>query len=268
MSHPPRSVKYFFGALLLIALGFVFFRQNITAAPGAEIDKEALRAALQNNPDILLEFMDAHKQEVLDIVQKAAEERRTQALSANWDSDAKQPKEINLKGRAIRGDKNAPVTIVAYSDFLCPYCGEATVVIEDVLKEYPKDVRFVFKNYPLVKIHPAAELSAKYFIAASMQNETKALEFHDLLFQNQTRLARDGEAYLQEAAKSLGFDMERLKKDALGDKAAAMLEEDRAEARRMGIKGAPFLVINDLIFPGAPDKDILIKAVQKALSLK
>ena len=149
--------------------------------------------------------------------------------------------------KPIDGDKNAPVTIVAYSDFLCPYCGEATVVIDEVLKDYPKDVRFVFKNYPLVKIHPFAEISARYFIAASLQDPAKAVALHNELFKNQARLAKEGEDYLQTVAKGVGLDVARLKSDAGGEAVSAMLAEDQAEARSMGIKGAPFLVINNLI---------------------
>lgn len=259
--------KYIFCAVLIVALGFFAIRPNAPAAPGDEQLKEAVRRILQENPDILLDVLAQHSDELLNIMQNAAENRRVKAMTDNWDKDAREPKQINFTGRAIEGDKNAPVTIVAYSDFLCPYCKQATDVVDETLRAHPKEVRFVFKNYPLVKLHPFAEIAAKYYIAACLQDNDKAVKYHALLFANQDRLAKNGETYLQEAAKDLGFDVDRLIKDANGGKVAAMLAEDQGEARSMGIKGAPFLVINNLILPGAPDKTLLEEAVQKALSL-
>ena len=255
-------------ALLLILLSVFALRPAAYAAPGDEQLKEAMRRILQENPDILLDVLSEHSDELLNIMQNAAESRRVKAMTDNWNKDAKEPKQINFTGRAIEGDKNAPVTIVAYSDFLCPYCKQATDVVDEALKAHPKEVRFVFKNYPLIKLHPFAEIAAKYYIAACLQDNDKAVEYHALLFAGQDRLAKDGEAYLQEAAKGLGLDVDRLVKDANGGKVAAMLAEDQGEARSMGIKGAPFLVINNLILPGAPDSALLEEAIQKALSLR
>ena len=72
---------------------------------------------------------------------------------------------------------------------------------------------------------------------------------------------------MQAAAKELGFDVNSLAADAKGGKVAAMLAEDQGEARSMGIRGAPFFAINNLLLPGAPDRDLLEQAVQKAKSL-
>ena len=261
-------LKYIFCAGLIVGFGLFAMRANAPAAPGDEQLKEAMRRILQENPDILLDVLAKHSDELLDLMQNAAENRRVKAMTDNWNKDAKEPKQINFTGRAIEGNKNAPVTIVAYSDFLCPYCKQATDVVDGALKAHPKEVRFVFKNYPLVKLHPFAEIAAKYYIAACLQDNDKAIKYHALLFANQDRLAKDGEAYLQETAKGLGFDMDRLIKDANGGKVAAMLAEDQGEARSMGIKGAPFLVINNLILPGAPEPALLEEAIQKALSLR
>lgn len=254
-------------AALIALLTIFLFCPAAPAAPGDDQLKEALRRILRENPDILMDVLSEHRGELLDMVQYAAEERRVKSVTDNWDREAKEPKNINFAGRAIEGDKNAPVTIVAYSDFLCPYCKQAEDVVAETLKAHPKEVRFVFKNYPLVKLHPFAEIAAKYFIAASLQDNDKAIAFRQALFASQDRLAKDGESYLQETAKGLGFDLDRLTADAKGGKVAAMLTEDQGEARSMGIKGAPFLVINNLLLPGAPDMNILEQAVQKAKSL-
>ena len=254
-------------ALLLILLSLFALRPVACAAPGDEQLAEALRRILRENPDLIMDVLHQHQDELLNMMQDAAEERRVKSMTDNWDKDAKEPKQINFTGRAIEGDKNAPVTIVAYSDFLCPYCKQAEDVVAEVLKAHPKEVRFVFKNYPLVKLHPNAEIAAKYYIAASLQDSGKAVQLHHLHFANQDRLAQGGETYLQDAAKELGFDVNRLAADAKGGKVAAMLAEDQGEARSMGIRGAPFFAVNNLLLPGAPDRDLLEQAVQKAKSL-
>lgn len=253
--------------LLLILLSVFALHPAALAAPGDEQLAEALRRVLRENPDIVMDVLHQRQDELLNMMQDAAEKRRVKSMTDNWDKDAKEPKQINFVDRAIEGDKNAPVTIVAYSDFLCPYCKQAEDVVAEVLKAHPKEVRFVFKNYPLVKLHPNAEIAAKYYIAASLQDSDKAIQLHHLLFANQDRLAKDGETYLQDAAKELGFDVNRLAADAKGGKVAAILAEDQGEARSMGIRGAPFFAINNLLLPGAPDKDLLEQAVQKAKSL-
>ena len=253
---------------LLSCLFILLNTPVVSAAPGDEQLKESLRRILKENPEILIDVLAEHNEQLLDLVQKAAETRRREAMTANWDTDAAQPKDLNFTGRPVFGRVDAPVTIVAYSDFLCPFCEKAHLVVNDVLKEYAQDVRFVFKNYPLAKLHPNAEISAKYYIAAGLQDSDKAMAMHDTLFANQGRLARDGEEYLKTVGGAVGLDVEQLSTDAHGGKVAAMLAEDQGEARSMGIKGAPFLVINNLILPGAPDRALLEEAIQKALSLR
>ena len=260
----PLIKKILSASCLCILLG----AQVVWAAPGDEQLKESLRRILKENPEILFEVLSEHSDQVLDLVQNAAEARRREAMTANWDNDADQPKQLNFEGRPVFGRADAPVTIVAYSDFLCPFCEKAHLVVNDVLKEYSRDVRFVFKNYPLAKLHPNAEIAAKYYIAAGLQDSAKAMAMHDTLFSNQGRLARDGEEYLKTVGGAVGLDVERLSADAHGGKVAAMLAEDQGEARRMGIKGAPFFVVNDLILPGSPEHEVLVQAIQKALSLK
>ena len=174
--------KCAFCATLLVLLGIFAFRPSAPATPGDEQLKEDLRRVLQENPEIILDVLAQHNQELLNLVQNAAEIRRVQAMTDNWDRDAKEPKQINFTNRAVEGIKDAPVTIVAYSDFLCPYCRQASAVVAEVLAAHPKDVRFVFKNYPLAKLHPSAEIAAKYFIAASLQDNDKAIALHNLLF--------------------------------------------------------------------------------------
>ena len=107
----------------------------------------------------------------------------------------------------IRGDQNASVTIVEFSDFQCPFCAKAAPLIDDVLKKYPKGVRFVYKQFPL-PFHQAARPAALWSMAA--QSQGKFWEMHDVLIDAQPSLtAEQGEAL----AKKAGLDLKRFKAD-------------------------------------------------------
>ena len=79
--------------------------------------------------------------------------------------------EIPIGNSAVRGPKNAPVTITMFSDFQCPFCGQAQPIVEQVLAAYPNDVNFVMKQFPLRQIHPNADAAARAAIAASRQGK-------------------------------------------------------------------------------------------------
>ncbi|OGG14788.1 hypothetical protein A2773_06840 [Candidatus Gottesmanbacteria bacterium RIFCSPHIGHO2_01_FULL_39_10] len=95
-----------------------------------------------------------------------------------------EPKGVELGGSPVRGDKNAKVTIVEFSDFQCPFCVRAHPTMKQVLKEYEGKVKLVYKHFPLTSIHPKAEKAAQASECAKDQG--KFWEFHDKLFDNST----------------------------------------------------------------------------------
>src|SRR5208283_1293688 len=98
-----------------------------------------------------------------------------------------------------RGPRDAPVTIVEFSDFQCPYCGSAAPVLKQLLATYPTQVRLVFRNLPLRTMHPQAIYAAQAGVCADAQG--KFWEIHDVLFTRQSRLGIKG---LKEVADQLG----------------------------------------------------------------
>ena len=86
--------------------------------------------------------------------------------------------------RVIVGAKNAPITIVEYSDFECPYCSRGFATVKQLLSEYKGQIRFVFKHLPL-DFHPLAKPAALYYEAIALQSHEKAIKFHDKIFENQ-----------------------------------------------------------------------------------
>jgi protein-disulfide isomerase len=137
-----------------------------------------------------------------------------------------------------KGPANAPVTIVEFSDFQCPFCAQAATIVKQVTDAYPNDVRFVYKNYPL-PFHKEAMPAAKAAIAAG--NQGKFFEMHDKLFENYKTLSED---YYAKAAGELGLDVERFKKDMADPATAALVDQEMKEAREADVRGTPTIFIN------------------------
>ena len=113
----------------------------------------------------------------------------------------------------IEGDPDAPVTLVEYADYECPYCGAAYSVIKRVQKHFGKRLRFVFRNFPLTQIHPEAENAAE--IAEFAGAHGRFWEMHDALFDAQDRDFDD--AVINDVAKKVGLDMKRFLADMQGE---------------------------------------------------
>lgn len=146
--------------------------------------------------------------------------------------------DINIGSSFGTGPADAKVTIVEWSDFQCPFCAQAKDLIHQILEAYPKDVRFVFKNYPL-PFHQQAMPAAKAAVAAGKQG--KFFQMHDKLFENQRALSP--EKYV-EWAKEIGCDVEKFKKDMESPEVAAQITQEMKEAGEVGVRGTPSFFID------------------------
>ncbi|NOY70586.1 MAG: thioredoxin domain-containing protein [Deltaproteobacteria bacterium] len=142
---------------------------------------------------------------------------------------------IDTEGSPFKGPEDAPVTIVEFSDFQCPYCSKLPPVLEKVLAKNPKTVKIVFKNYPL-SFHKFAKKAAIAAMAADGQG--KFWEFYDYLFKNQTKLSKMD---FNKVAEKLGLDVEKFKEDM--DTAGKKVKKDMADGREIGVSGTPSLYI-------------------------
>ncbi len=138
----------------------------------------------------------------------------------------------------MRGPDQAPVTIVEFSDFQCPFCRSAIPALQELMRQYPTGVRWVFKNYPL-EFHPDSLLAHKAALAAGEQG--KFWEMHDLIFANQGAIKRDD---LLQRASQLGLDMKRFVVDLDGNRFQTVIDEDKAEGSRLGVTGTPTFFVN------------------------
>lgn len=223
-----------------------------------------LRQALRENPDILLDALRDNSETMLEIVQQGAEQRRRQALARQWQADLQTPKKMDLEGRPSRGPENAPVTLVAFSDFTCTYCRQAAVTVENLLKRYPGRIRFVFKQSPGSDL---GRLAARWFLAASAQDSVKAWMFYARLFDRQQRYAADPLPVLREVAGEVGLDARKLEADiaARTKELDGVIEADQADARQLGFAGTPYFLVNNLVIRGALPLEDFIDAVNMAM---
>ena len=158
----------------------------------------------------------------------------------------------------FRGPIDAPVTVVEYGDFECPYCGRAEPVVRELLQEFG-DVRYVWRHLPLSDVHANAQLAAEAAEAAARQDAF--WEMHDLLFKHQDALRpRDLISY----ARELGLDFERFTDDLREHTGSARVAEDVDSADLSGVSGTPTFFINGRRHYGAYDIAALSQAVRAA----
>lgn len=146
--------------------------------------------------------------------------------------------DINTTGAPSKGPADAPVTIVMYDDFQCPYCAKLEPTLKQVEQIYPDQVRFVFKNFPL-RMHNYAQPAAIAALAAERQG--KFWEFHDQLFANYNRL---NSGKIDEIAKALQLDLEQFKKDQADPALLEQINRDTNEAQQLGVRGTPAVFVN------------------------
>jgi Na+/H+ antiporter NhaA len=158
----------------------------------------------------------------------------------------------------VRGPIDAPVTVVEYGDFECPYCGQAEPVVRELLRDFG-DVRYVWRHLPLSDVHPNAQLAAEAAEAAA--NQGAFWELHDLLLANQNSL---GPSDLIAYAEQLGLDVERFTHELREHSGAARVDEDVDSADISGVSGTPTFFINGRRHYGAYDIATLSTAVRAA----
>src|SRR5262245_12297048 len=159
----------------------------------------------------------------------------------------------------VRGPRAAPVTLVEYGDFECPYCGQAYYVVKDLKQRVGNLMRFVFRNFPLTTVHPHSERAAEAAKAAGAQG--KSWEMHDLLFEHQQALEDED---LWGYAALVGLDIPRFVREMREGPYLNRIREDFLSAARSGVNGTPTFFLNGLSHDGARDLATLMAAIEVA----
>lgn len=139
-----------------------------------------------------------------------------------------------------KGKPSATVTLVEYGDYQCSHCGEAFPLIKKLMKDFPNELLFVFRNFPLQESHPEALGAAQAAEAAGIQN--KFWEMHDLLFEQQSQLSKSNFIYF---AESLNLDIDQFEEDYNSENVMSQIESDIESGIRSGVNGTPTFFIND-----------------------
>jgi len=156
----------------------------------------------------------------------------------------------------IQGPIDAPIALVEYGDYECPYCGQAYPVVKAIQERLGERLCFAFRNFPLTNSHPHAEHAAEAAEAAGAQG--KFWEMHDLLYENQDALEDED---LAEHAQTLGLDARRLITEVVSGAHMARVREDFQSGARGGVNGTPSFFINGVRHDGVPSFDALLAAL-------
>jgi len=169
------------------------------------------------------------------------------------------PTAIPVQDSPVQGYWGAPVTIVEYSDFQCPYCQKVTPTLRKVLQHYDGQVRVVFKHFPL-PFHADAPRAHQAALAARAQE--KFWKMHDVLFDHQDALKPDD---LMTYARQIGLDLPTFAGALKDSKYAAQIEQDRSEGTSLGVTGTPTFFVNGTKLVGAQSFDAFQRVIASAL---
>lgn len=242
----PRSL-----AALSLALWLILAPSAI-AESEASLEAEVLQI-IRTHPEIVWEALQTYQQQEQERQQQA----RQQVLSAI----ATRP-DLAIATSPTRGAEEAPLLLLEFSDFQCPYCGAASQTIQEFVRDRGDDVRLVYKHYPLVGIHPQALNAAQAAWAAQQQG--RFWEYHDALFTHQEKL---GEDFYLALANDLYLDLEQFDRDRTSSAAKQAIARDVALAETLGIEGTPLFVLNTVSFYGAPPRPQLDALLDQQLAI-
>ena len=158
-----------------------------------------------------------------------------------------------------KGPESAPVTLVEYGDFECPYCGQAYPIVQAIQKRLGGQLRFVFRNFPLSQAHPHAQHAAEAAEAAGAQG--RFWQMHDLLYENQRRL---DDASLAGYAEAIGLDPQRVLQALEEGTYEPKVRDDFMSGVRSGVNGTPAFFINGVRWDGPwNDPEIFLQTLQE-----
>ena len=159
----------------------------------------------------------------------------------------------------IQGPADAPLTLVEYGDFECPYCGQAYPIVKQVQQRFGDRLRFVFRNFPLTEMHPHAEHAAEAAEIADTKGQFWPM--HDVLFEHQRAL---DDTHLVHYAQQLGLESNQFAQALAAGAAGAKIQEDFRSGVRSGVNGTPTFFINGVRFDDSWDAENLAAALEAA----
>lgn len=172
--------------------------------------------------------------------------------------------QVNTAGAPRWGKADAPVTIVEFSDFQCPFCSQAAETVKQMKKDFGSKITVVYKHFPL-SFHPEARPAAEASMCVHDQKNDKFWDYYDKLFKNQKELKAES---LEKYAKEVGMSLDKFKECLTSGKFRSKIDTDIAEGEKLGIRSTPtFLINGDLVSGALPPKEFK-EAINEALTSK
>ncbi len=238
--------KFIFGFVLLLLFGFTHEAAHaLDANDKKQIDKQ-IEDFFIRNPEKLEQALNNMHRYLTERAQREQEE----ALASNTDNLYRNDGDYSM------GPNNASITIVEFFDYNCGYCKRSFAPLMEVLEEN-KDVRLVFKEYPI--LGEASYLASS--AALAINDKLKYLTYHSKLMTHQGRIS---ESVIEKTLSDMKLSPQKLQSDARSDKYVLQLAATRQLAEAIGVNGTPAFVINGKLFPGALDKAELTQAIKTA----
>ncbi|WP_320173359.1 DsbA family protein [Maridesulfovibrio sp.] len=236
----------------------------ISGCANKQMIKEQIAEAIRENPEIVLDAMLERKMDMLVILEQGISEREKLKREARLEAEIQNPLNPQIQAeRILLGNADSPVTIVEYSDFLCPYCSKGASVVSKLAQDQPEKYRVVFKHLPM---HSKSRELALYFEAIALFDKAKAYQFHNLVFERQKELYDDNSgAVLSNILGEVGVDPEQIRKIANSAQVQEYLLADGKEAGEFKIDATPTFLINGVVVRGYLPVDMFEKKVNLIL---
>ena len=220
---------------------------QVTVSP--DFEAKVLKV-LDDNPEAILKSVGKYN--------RIQAERRAQ-FQSQFRLQVRTNPESVIADSPIKGNTDAEITLIEFSDFQCPFCGQSQGELQRFMARYGNRVQLIYKHLPLANIHPQAIPAAAAAWAAHQQG--KFWPFHDALFKNQDRL---GEELYLELADRYKLDIEQFNRDRTSEAASRALEADIKLANSLEIQGTPTFLMDGVILQQAPSVENLTNAYKSA----
>ncbi len=232
--------------------------------------EEEIKAVMEQYRSRLAKDDDQARNQVITYLSQRARQGAEAALQKKLEAEAGlqillQPPRLSPKvveHNPTRGPEDAPVTLIEYTDFQCPFCGRAQATLEALRERYGNRIRFVFKNLPL-GMHQNARFAAETAMCAKDQG--KFWELHDWLFAHHTELDQE---HVMKQAEEMGLDVEALKSCLDKKLHSSEINQDIEEAGGFGITGTPGFVINGRLITGAQPVENFESIINEELKMR
>lgn len=224
----------------------------------AQLDKSRLRSILKDNPDLIVGAMKARPVYFMKAFSETAKRAEAKIKRREFNQTQQQiesylenPIETQYdKEDVLYGELESRQEIVIYTDFQCQHCGLGNKEIKKLVKRHKGNLKVIIKHFPFSDIHPDAMIASQYFEAVRMLSKKTAQAFYEAIFDDQKRLEKLGEDFLEELVGKFDMSVEQVKKLARSDSVKKEIDADISQGRLVGISGTPSYVVNGVLLTG------------------